>query len=58
MNEPYAGIVTGFPRFQGFTIQGAQRFLERGEIKECSLGEVLFKEGDLSTAVLLVLTGK
>lgn len=32
--------------------------LERGEVKECAPGEVLFKEGDPPTVVLLVLTGK
>ena len=32
--------------------------LESGEVKEYSLGEVLLKEGDSPTFVLLVLTGK
>jgi CRP-like cAMP-binding protein len=39
-------------------VQGAQRLLERGEVKEYSPGEVLFKEGDNPTFVVLVVTGK
>ena len=58
LDEQYAGIIAGFPLFQGFTIQGAQRFLERGEIMEYSDGKLLFKEGEPSTSVLLVLQGK
>ena len=56
--DEYAGIIAAFPLFQGFTVQGAQRLLERGEIKEYASGEVLFKEGDHPTFVLLVLTGR
>ena len=29
--EHYAGIIAAFPLFQGFTLQGAQRLLERGK---------------------------
>jgi len=58
MNERYARIITGFPLLQGFTMQGAQRLLERGEVKEYSPGEVLFKEGDGPAFVVLVITGK
>ena len=58
MNEQYAVMITGFPLFQGFTLHGAQMLLQCGEVKEYSPGEVLFKEGDGSTCVLLVLTGK
>ena len=58
MNEQYAGILTGFPLLKGFTVQGAERLLERGEVKEYSPGEVLFKEGDDPTSVVLVITGK
>lgn len=58
MNEQYALLITGFPLFQGFTSDGAQILLEYGEVKEYSPGEVLIKEGDGSTFVLLVLTGK
>jgi CRP-like cAMP-binding protein len=58
MNEKYAVLITGFPLFQGFTTNGAQMLLEHGEVKEYSPGEVLIKEGDGPTFVLLVLTGK
>ena len=58
MNEQYAEKIVGFPLFQGFTLAGARMLLECGEVKEYSPDEVLFKEGDLPTVVLLVLTGK
>jgi len=58
MNEQYAALITGFPLFHGFTLDGARMLLECGEVKEYSPGEVLLKEGDNPTFVLLVLTGK
>jgi CRP-like cAMP-binding protein len=58
MDERYAGIMIGFPLLKGFTVQGAQRLLERGEVKEYSSGDVLFKEGDDPISVVLVMTGK
>jgi potassium-dependent mechanosensitive channel len=58
MNEQYAVMITRFPLFQGFTVDGAQMLLDCGEVKEYSSGEVLLKEGDSPTFVLLVLTGK
>ena len=58
MNEQYAVLITGFPLFHGFTLDGARMLLECGEVKEYSPGEVLLKEGDNPTFVLLVLTGK
>jgi CRP-like cAMP-binding protein len=58
MNEQYAVLITGFPLFHGFTLDGARMLLESGEVKEYSPGEVLLKEGDNPTFVLLVLTGK
>jgi len=58
MNEQYAQLITEFPLFQGFTLPGAQMLLESGELREYSMGEVLLKEGDPPTFVLLVLTGK
>ena len=57
MNEQYAMTITEFPLFHGYTVDGAQMLLERGEIKEYSAGEKLFGEGDQPTCVLLVLTG-
>ncbi len=58
MNEQYAVLITGFPLFHGFTLDGARMLLECGEVKEYSPGEVLLKEGDSPTFVLLVLTGR
>ena len=58
MNEQYAVMITGFPLFHGFTLDGARMLLDCGEVKEYSPGEVLLKEGDSPTFVLLVLTGK
>jgi len=58
MDEQFAEVMTGFPLLQGFTAQGAQRLLERGEVRVCSAGEVLFKEGDPPDFAVLVLRGK
>lgn len=58
MNEQYAKMITGFPLFHGYTLHGAQMLLECGEVKDYSPGEVVLKEGDRPTFVLLVLTGK
>jgi uncharacterized protein len=58
MNEQYAALITGFPLFRGFTLDGARMLLDSGEVKEYLAGEVLLKEGDSPTFVLLVLTGK
>lgn len=58
MNEQFAVLMTSFSLFQGFTSQGAQRLLERGEIREYAAGDVLFREGESPTFVAFVLTGK
>lgn len=58
MDTQYAAMIAEFPLFQGFTVQGAQRLLERGEVKEYAAGEVIFKEGDPPTSVMVVLAGK
>jgi potassium-dependent mechanosensitive channel len=58
MNEHYAAMIREFPLFQGLTLQGARLLLESGEVKEYSPGEMLLKEGDEPTFVLLVLTGR
>jgi len=58
MNEQYAEMITRFPLFHGYTLHGAKMLLECGEVKEYSPGDVLFKEKDSPTCVLLVLTGK
>lgn len=58
MNEPYAEMIRKFPLFKGHTLYGAQSLLEQGEVREHEPGEVLCREGDAATFVLLVLTGK
>lgn len=58
MDDRLAVLMTGFPLLQGFTTQGTQRLLERGEVRACSAGEILFKEGDPPAFVVLVLDGK
>ena len=58
MNERYAELITTFPLFQGFTVHGAERLLDAGEVKEHAPGEVLLSEGDTATFVLLQITGK
>jgi CRP/FNR family cyclic AMP-dependent transcriptional regulator len=58
VNEQYAVMIKGFPLFHGFTLDGARMLLDCGEVKEYLTGEVLLKEGDSPTFVLLVLTGK
>jgi CRP/FNR family transcriptional regulator/CRP/FNR family cyclic AMP-dependent transcriptional regulator len=58
MNEEYAALITGFPLFWGFTLDGAHMLLDCGEVKEFSPGEMLIKEGDEPTFVLLVLNGR
>jgi len=58
MDEQFAEVMTRFPILQGFTAQGTQRLLERGEVRQCSAGEVLFTEGDPPDFAALVLHGK
>jgi CRP/FNR family transcriptional regulator/CRP/FNR family cyclic AMP-dependent transcriptional regulator len=58
MNEEYTALITGFPLFRGFTLDGAHMLLDCGEVKEFSPGEMLIKEGDEPTFVLLVLNGR
>jgi CRP-like cAMP-binding protein len=58
MEEQYALMLIGLPLFQGYTTNGARFVLESGEIKKHEAGEVLCREGDAPTFVLLVLSGK
>lgn len=58
MNEHYAQAITSFPLFQGFTVHGAQRLLDAGEVKEHAPGDLLLAEGDIGSFVLLQITGK
>ena len=34
VNEQYALMITGFPLFHGFTLDGARMLLDSGEVKE------------------------
>ena len=58
MSESYAELITTFPLFQGFTVNGTKRLLDAGEIKQVAAGEVLLKEGDAADFAVLVLTGE
>jgi CRP/FNR family transcriptional regulator/CRP/FNR family cyclic AMP-dependent transcriptional regulator len=58
MTQQYAELITGFPLFEGFTVNGTKRLLDAGEVKQYTIGDVLLKEGDNSDFVLLVLSGK
>jgi len=58
MTEQYAATVTGLPLFEGYTINGAQFVLDSGEVREHEAGEMLCREGDAASFVLLVLRGK
>jgi len=58
MNENYAELITGFPLFKGFTVNGANRVLNSGEVRHYKAGEILLNEGDKADFVVLLLTGK
>jgi len=58
MNEEYASLVTALPLFKDYTIDGAERILDAGKIREVKAGEVGIKEGDPPSFVLLLLKGK
>jgi CRP-like cAMP-binding protein len=53
-----ASIVRSMPLFAGFTVAGAQRLIDMGEVKEHAAGEQLCKEGDAANSVLLIISGK
>ena len=58
MTERYAKMIADLHLFKGYTLDGAQRILDSGEIKTFSAGDLILSEGDKATFVLLVLTGK
>jgi len=58
MDDNYTQLITSFPLFQGFTVNGANRLLKSGEVKQCPPAAVLLKEGDKADFVLLLLTGE
>jgi len=57
-HDRYAELIVGFPLFAGHTVPGARLLLERGEVREHAAGEVLCREGEAPTFVLLILQGK
>jgi CRP-like cAMP-binding protein len=58
MNENYAELITRFPLFKGFTVNGANRLLKSGEVCHYKTGEILINEGDKADFAVLLLTGK
>src|SRR5256885_13374238 len=58
MNENYAELMTTFPLFEGFTVNGTKRLLDSGQVKELAPGELLLMESDEADFAALVLTGK
>ena len=57
MNENYAELMTTFPLFEGFTVNGTKRLLESGQVKELAAGELLLQERDEADFAALVLAG-
>ena len=58
MTEDYTGRILEFPLFEGLTRSGVRLLLDPGELRELAAGDTVFREGESSTFVLLVLTGK
>lgn len=58
MNEQYAELMTTFPLFHGFTVNGTRRLLDSGEVKQLPAGAVLLKEGEEAEFAVLILSGK
>jgi CRP-like cAMP-binding protein len=58
MSEQYAELMTTFPLFEGFTINGARRLLEAGEVKQLAAGDLLLKEGEPAEFAALILAGQ
>lgn len=59
MSEPaYADLMVTFSLFEGYTARGAQSLIDRGRIRQCEAGEVLYHGGQPARSVLLVLSGE
>ena len=58
MDLRYAELLTTFPMLDGYTVHGIGVLFERGRVRELPAGEMLFREGEPATFVVLVLTGK
>jgi len=58
MTTEYESLIPTFPLFKGYTRDGARMLMERGTVKNYGAGDLVFREGDPPTFVLLVLTGR
>ncbi len=58
MDARHAELMTTFTMFEGYTAHGITSLVGRGTVRELPAGEILFREGDPATCVVLVLTGK
>jgi CRP-like cAMP-binding protein len=58
MSDQYDQAITTFPLFAGYTLHGARMVREQGQVQSFKPGDVIFREGDEATIVLLLLTGK
>jgi CRP-like cAMP-binding protein len=58
MDTQHAQLMTTFPMFDGYTMHGIQAVVEPCRIRELAAGDVVFREGDPSDFVVLVLSGK
>jgi CRP-like cAMP-binding protein len=58
MDSRYAELLTTFPMLDGYTVHGLSVLFERGRVRELSTDDILFREGEVATFVVLVLTGK
>lgn len=59
LSDPaYADLMVTFSLFEGYTTRGTQTLLDRGRIRQCEAGEVLYHGGQPAKSVLLVLSGE
>src|SRR5262245_54644782 len=58
MSSPHIQTILSFPLFGGYTDHGAQGVLSRGEIVVVPASGQLFREGEESAEVVLILSGR
>ena len=58
MDSRYTELLTTFPMLAGYTAHGVSTLFGSGGVKEVATGEVLFREGEPATFVVLILTGR
>ena len=58
MHDQYTEMITGSPLFRSLTLEGARMLLESGDVKQYREREIVIREADSPTFVLLVLTGR